>query len=38
MERLAIINRIELLKSRKADNTNIIKKLERKLRSLKDGD
>ena len=35
MERLAIVNRIELLKSRKADNSNIIKKLERKLRSLK---
>lgn len=38
MERQAIINRINLLRARKADNTNIIKKLERKLRSLKDGD
>lgn len=35
MTELAIINRIDLLKSRKADNSNIIKKLERKLRSLK---
>ena len=38
MKRQAIINRIELLKARKADNTKIIKKLERKLRTLKDGD
>lgn len=35
MTELAIINRIDLLKSRKADNSNIIKKLERKLRTLK---
>ena len=34
MKRQAIINRIELLKSRKADNDNIIKKLERQLRAL----
>ena len=35
MTELAITNRIDLLKSRKADNSSIIKKLERKLRSLK---
>ena len=34
MERLKILNRIALLKSRKADNGNIIKKLERQLRKL----
>ena len=32
---LKIINRIELLKSRKADNGNIIKKQERKLRVIR---
>ena len=34
MEKQRIINRIELLKSRKAENANIIKKLERQLRKL----
>ena len=34
MERLRILNRIALLKSRKAENGNIIKKLERRLRKL----
>jgi hypothetical protein len=34
MERQRILNRIELLKSRKAENGNIIKKLERQLRKL----
>lgn len=34
MEIQRIISRIELLKSRKADNGRIIKKLERRLRSL----
>ena len=38
MERQRILNRIELLKSRKADNANIIKKLERQLRNLKEGE
>lgn len=38
MEKQKILNRIELLKTRKADNGNIIKKLERKLRNLKEGD
>ncbi len=38
MNELAIINRINLLKSRKADNIRIIKKLERRLRALKEGD
>lgn len=37
MERQKILNRIELLKTRKADNGNIIKKLERRLRNLKEG-
>lgn len=32
---LAIKNRIALLQSRKTDNANIIKKLERKLKALK---
>lgn len=35
MNTLAIENRIALLKSRTADNANIIRKLERKLRNLK---
>lgn len=35
MEKLAITNRIALLQSRKTDNTNIIRKLQRKLRALK---
>ena len=34
MEIQRIISRIELLKSRKADNGKIIKKLERRLRKL----
>lgn len=34
MTKLQIINRIELLKSRKTENTNIIKKLERALRKM----
>ena len=34
MTRLAIENRITLLKSRKADNSRIIRKLERRLRKL----
>ena len=38
MERQKILNRIELLKTRKADNKNIIKKLERRLRNLKEGE
>ena len=32
---LGILNRIALLKSRKADNSNIIKKLERQLRRVR---
>ena len=38
MERQKILNRIELLKSRKTDNNRIIRKLERKLRNLKEGE
>lgn len=38
MKKQMIINRIELLKARKADNTNIIKKLERQLRALERGE
>lgn len=38
MEKQKILNRIELLKSRKADNNRIIRKLERRLRNLKEGD
>ena len=34
---LAITNRIELLKTRKANNANIIRKLERQLRRLEEG-
>ena len=34
MNRLAIENRIAMLRARKADNSNIIKKLERRLRAL----
>lgn len=33
---LAIINRIELLKSRKRDNGRIIAKLERRLRKIRE--
>ena len=35
-ERLTIENRIALLQSRKADNSNIVRKLQRKLRALKE--
>lgn len=35
MEIEMILSRIELLKSRKTDNGNIIKKLERKLKKLR---
>ena len=35
-ERLAIENRIALLQSRKADNSSIVRKLQRKLRALKE--
>lgn len=35
MNTLAIENRIALLRSRKSDNANIIRKLERKLRNIK---
>lgn len=34
-DELKILNRIELLKSRKAENGNIIKKQERKLRRIR---
>ena len=34
VEKLKILNRIALLKSRKAENGKIIKKLERQLRKL----
>lgn len=34
MNRLAIENRIAMLRARKVDNSRIIKKLERKLRAL----
>ena len=36
MKELAIKNRIDLLKSRQKDNGRIVKKLERKLRSLQE--
>lgn len=35
MEELKIMNRIELLKSRDGDNGNIIRKLERQLRIIR---
>jgi hypothetical protein len=35
--RQAIINRITMLRSRKTNNGNIIKKLERQLRKLNEG-
>ena len=35
---LAITNRIALLKSRKTENAAIIRKLERQLRNLKEGE
>ena len=34
MNELSIINRINLLRTRKADNSNIVRKLIRKLRRL----
>lgn len=34
MKELAITNRIALLKTRKEDNSNIIRKLERRLRKI----
>jgi hypothetical protein len=34
-DELKIVNRIDLLKSRKAENGRIIKKLERKLRKVR---
>lgn len=36
MTELAITNRIALLKSRKTENGNIVKKLERKLRKIRE--
>ncbi len=33
-KRIAIMNRIALLQSRQAENKNIIRKLERKLRTI----
>ena len=38
MKRQMIINRINLLKGRKADNSHIIRKLQRQLRNLKEGE
>ena len=35
-EELQIMNRIELLKSRKTENGRIVKKLERKLRKVRE--
>ena len=35
-EELQIMNRIELLKSRKTENGRIVKKLERKLRKIRE--
>jgi hypothetical protein len=37
MNELKILNRINLLQARKADNSNIIRKLQRQLRNLKEG-
>lgn len=37
MEKQKILNRISLLKTRKTDNDNIIRKLERRLRNLEKG-
>jgi hypothetical protein len=34
MNKLALENRIEILKARPKDNNNVIRKLERKLRKL----
>ena len=38
MKREKIINRINLLKARKTNNASIIKKLQRQLRNLKEGE
>ena len=38
MKREMILNRINLLKGRKADNNHIIRKLMRQLRNLKEGE
>ena len=37
MKELAIMNRIALLKTRKEDNSNIVRKLERRLRKIQQG-
>ena len=37
MKREMILNRINLLKERKADNSHIIRKLQRQLRKMKEG-
>lgn len=37
MEKQKILNRISLLKTRKTDNDNIIRKLERRLRNIEKG-
>lgn len=37
MNELKIVNRINLLQARKADNANIIRKLKRQLRNMKEG-
>lgn len=36
MEELRILNRIALLETRKSDNSNIIRKLQRKLRRIRE--
>lgn len=38
MKKQMILNRIELLKSRQRENERIVKKLQRKLRNLKEGE
>lgn len=38
MKREMILNRINLLKERKTDNSHIIRKLMRQLRKLKEGE
>ena len=37
MEKQKILNRISLLKTRKTDNDNIIRKLERRIRNVEKG-
>ena len=37
MNELKILNRINLLQARKTNNENIIKKLKRQLRNMKEG-